>query len=98
MKNKIWIGIAALLVVILAVLLVWKPFGGAAKVEPESQSAAESSAEQTAEKTEAAPSAEPGQTSVEKTEEEQETSEAVMLENEGDLEIIIPDDQESDGF
>ena len=98
MKNKIWIWIAALLVVILAVLLVWKPFGGAAKAKPESQSAAESSAEQTAEKTEAAPSAEPGQTSEEKTEEEQETSEAVMLENEGDLEIIIPDDQESDGF
>ena len=94
MKNKIWIGIAALLVVILAVLLVWKPFGGAAKVEPEAQTAVETAVDTT----EAAPSAEPGQTSEEKTEEEQETSEAVMLENEGDLEIIIPDDQESDGF
>ncbi len=94
MKNKIWIGIAAILVVILAVLLVWKPFGGTGKAEPEAQTAVETAVDTT----EAAPSAEPGQTSEEKTEEEQETSEAVMLENEGDLEIIIPDDQESDGF
>lgn len=94
MKNKIWIGIAALLVVILAVLLVWKPFGGDAKTKPEAQTAAETAVDTM----EAAPSAEPVQTVEAKTEEEQEITEAVMLENEGDLEIIIPDDQESDGF
>ncbi len=93
MKKK-WILIAVLAVLLAAILLIWK-FGGAEK-ESERVEAPNPPAQTEAEPASAAvePTAEP-ETSPEPAE---ETSQALILENEGDIEIIIPDDQASDGF
>ncbi len=98
MKNKTWIILCAAVLVFLAVLLLWKPFGAKAPAsEPASEPAGEAAAEQNlAAGSPAQPSPEPEKTDEEEAEEEEEWS-AYVLENDGDLEIVIPEDQESDG-
>ncbi len=93
MNKKTWIWICAAVVLILAVLLIFKPFG--AKAAPEAaETAAE--AQQTAE-----PSAQPVQTAqpaVEETPEETEEPQALLIEEDGEIEIIVPEDEGSAGF
>lgn len=105
MKNKIWIVICAVILVILAVLLIWKPFGSKAgqneaAAEPVAQATQVPAAQQNdAQTVTAQPTdADHEQTAKEETDQEQESTGAVMIESEGDLEIVIPEDQESDGF
>ena len=101
MKNKKWIILCAVILVILAVLLIWKPFGKETAKTGEAKETAESeAAEQQAEQQTAAADAEKSdaETAAEETQTEEETSVPVILEDGGDLEIIIPDDEESAGF
>lgn len=100
MKNKKWIWICAVVVVILAVLLIWKPFG--AKAAQDDISADSVSSEPIAQEVpvqSAAPSSETltGEPADGLTEEEEQTG-AYILEDEGDLTIVVPEDQASDGF
>ena len=100
MKNKTWIILCAVVVVILAVLLVWKPFGAkAAESEPVSEPAAVTASEQSLVAGSPAQSVSPTpeKTDEEEAEEEEEWS-AYVLEDQGELEVVIPEDQESDGF
>lgn len=93
MNKKTWIWICAAVVVILAVLLIVKPFGS--KAAPEAaETAAE--AQQTAE-----PSAQPVQTAqpaVEETPEETEEPQALLIEDDGEIEIVVPEGEGSAGF
>ncbi|MBQ6428615.1 MAG: hypothetical protein IJK03_07545 [Oscillospiraceae bacterium] len=96
MKNKTWIILCAVVVVILAVLLVWKPFGAkAAESEPAAEAASEQNLAAGSPAQSVSPT--PEKTDEEEAEEEEEWS-AYVLEDQGELEIVIPEDQDSDGF
>ncbi len=97
MKNKKWIVLCAAVVVILAVLLIWKPFASDAKQD---EPVVEAAGEQTPEQTPAAQpiDAEPGDTEEDVSAEQEEDPGAYMLEDGGDLIIVVPEDQESNGF
>lgn len=100
MKNKKWIWICAVIVVVLAVLLIWKPFG--AKAAQDDISADSVSSEPIAQEgpvQSAAPSSETltGEPADGLTEEEEQTG-AYILEDEGDLIIVVPEGEASDGF
>lgn len=97
--NKKWIILCAVIVVIVAVLLIWKPFGsGSAPKAADTETSAEASAQLSEEQT-AAEQADlsEGKKPSEETETEEESG-AIILEDGGDLEIIIPDDEDSAGF
>ena len=106
MKNKTWIWICALVVVVLAVLLIWKPFDRPAAPEEPAQPAAETAAqpavEQPAGQEASAPAeeAQPETSAVEEGGEEAEESplEPAIVEDGGSLEIIVPEDQGTGGF
>lgn len=98
--NKKWIILCAVIVVIVAVLLIWKPFGsGSAPKAADTETSAEASAQLTEEQPAAAQAdlSEGKKPSEEETEAEEESG-AIILEDGGDLEIIIPDDEDSAGF
>lgn len=89
-KKKILICILVL-VVLAAAVFVWRQCGSE-RTEP---------AENGGESVQAAPAdGEPSQTGAEEQDKgnETETSGAVLMQDGGDIEIIIPDDEESDGF
>lgn len=100
MKNKNWVWICAVIVVILAVLLIWKPFARSA-VEDEAAPlpTVEASGLQSEEQAEQATTekAEPIDDTKEE-EGEEESASAMILEDEGDLIIVVPEGQASDGF
>lgn len=97
MKNKTWIWICAVILVILAILLIWKPFGSkTAQTEPAvEQTATPEPAQQAAPAQTEVPQLE--ETSEDQPEEEEETG-AYILEDEGDLIIVIPEGEGSAGF
>ncbi len=100
MKNKHWIWICAAVVVILAVLLLWKPFGAKAVQEnAPAESASQEPVSQEVPVQSAAPSSEPlSEEPPDDMAEDEEQPGAYILEDEGDLIIVVPEGQESDGF
>ena len=102
MKNKTWIWICALVVLILAVLLIWKPFGRTAAPADPAQPAAESAQQPTGEaaaEQEASGTAEDAQTEApDKEETEEPPIEPAIVEDGGSLEIVVPEDQGTGGF
>ena len=96
MKNKTWIWICALVVVALAVLLIWKPFGRTAAPEQPAQPAAETAEQSAVEQ----PAGQEASTAAEGAGEEAEESplEPAIVEDGGSLEIIVPEDQGTGGF
>lgn len=93
MNSKKWIMLCAVVVVILAVLLIWKPFGSNAQqnepaIEPSPMSNAVTQPAET----------EPVQIEKAEVTSQPEEPSAYMLEDEGDLIIVVPEDQESNGF
>ena len=99
MKNKTWIWICALVVVILAVLLIWKPFGSkAGPAEPAAdgeQTVAQSAAQDPA----AAQNAgDPTAAGSEGEASGEEDVQPMIIEDGGDLEIVIPEGQATGGF
>lgn len=98
MKNKKWIWICALILVVLAVVLIWKPFGGAANTLAAEE---QNTIQETQSQASAAQAAEnaPEQTAKEESAEEQaEETAPLLLEDEGDIVIVVPEDQSSGGF
>lgn len=96
--NKKTVLICALILVVLVVgLLVWKLNTGDKPAVP-----AAPETEQTGEETTTDVVAENPQepeSSAETTDQETESNEeAILLESEGEIEIIIPEDEETDGF
>ena len=93
MNKKTWIWICAVVVLILAVLLILKPFSS--KAAPEAvETAAET--QQTVE-----PSAQPAETAqpaAEKAPEETEEPQALLIEDDGEIEIVVPEGEGSAGF
>ena len=99
MKNKTWIWICALVVVILAALLIWKPFGGnAGSAEPAAQD--DQSAEQSAAQDPAAVqnAEDPAAAASETDENGEEDVQPMIIEDGGDLEIVVPEGQATGGF
>lgn len=96
MKNKrtLWIAIALAIVAIVIILFALKPSGTETKAED--TAVTEDAVQTSAPVVEPSPTA-GGEVSAESAEEE-ESSVAQLIENEGDIEIIIPEDQASDGF
>ena len=92
MKNKTWIWICAAVVLILAVLLIWKPFG-AKDAQPAEEPAV---SQEPVEQAEAPAPSEESQPQEE--EEEQETSGGILIEGDGVIEIVVPEGEASGGF
>ncbi|MBR5095264.1 MAG: hypothetical protein IK095_09220 [Oscillospiraceae bacterium] len=103
-KTTVWIVVAMAVLALVVVLLVWKPFGAApdaqdgtgeiAAVSDDAQKGADGVAAPVNGGNDADAQAE----ETAETGEEETISQAQLIENEGEIEIIIPDDQDSDGF
>ena len=95
MKNKKWIWIVVVALLLVAALVIWKQSAASRVPVPKE---AEVDAEPAAQP-EATPIAAELPVEPEPSEEPvEEGSQPMVLENDGTLEIIIPDDQDSDGF
>lgn len=100
MNKKTWIWICAAVVVILAVLLIFKPFGSKAAPEAaEEVAVAEQAAEPAAESVQAAQTAKPeAEKTAEETQEEEESGGTLYVEEDGDIVIVVPEGEGSAGF
>lgn len=95
MKNKmLWIVVCAVLLLALVLALaLWRPIG--ARNEPAAQDLTESAGDQTQGAEETQTGSDPEKTVGEQV---SESTGAQILEDEGDIIITVPDDQESGGF
>ena len=91
MKNKTWIWICAAILVILAVILIWKPFGASQAQPAETPAATEEAVQQEV----SAPTEEPQAQEIEETQEE---TGGILIEGDGEIEIIVPEGEGSGGF
>lgn len=94
MKNKKMLLICGAVLLVLAVELLIVFLGGSGDKEEPGEAEATSPVEG-AQPTE---SAQEGEKELTEEPEEESTESAQLIENEGDLIITIPDDEESDGF
>ena len=100
MKNKktIWIVTALVVLAIVIALLVLKPFGARNGETGDPQTADEAQTAASGQQTDAQDPASGEIAAADEGSSEEEASAPQLIETEGDIEIIIPDDQGSDGF
>ncbi len=98
-KNTLWIVLAVLIVL---AIIIWAVLGRTGKTEDADNAPAENTIQESSSPAESEQSDEAaGETepSADENSEEAESADgSVMLENEGELEIIIPEGMGSDGF
>ena len=99
MKNKrtLWIAIALAIVAIVIILFALKPSDTVTK-DDDPAVKVEDNVQTSAPVTDTFPATSEEAFTESENVEEEEGSVAQLIENEGDIEIIIPDDQASDGF
>ena len=99
MKNKktIWIAVAIAVVALVVIALALKPSDTVTK-DDDPAVKVEDNVQTSAPVTDASPATSEEAFTESENVEEEEGSVAQLIENEGDIEIIIPDDQASDGF